>query len=281
MIDTYIMIAVHLRQMDLNLLVALDALVEEGSVTRAARRVGLTQSAMSRALGRLRAHLGDPLLIRAGARMVLTPRAEGLGPALRGALQELEAIVTRGPTFDPASTRRTFRVATADYGMAVVVPALLGRLAVLAPRRRSSPGLVWTRLFTERNVCLVRRNHTSVGRTLSLEAYCALPHVVVSPEGRGSVVDEALERRGLERRVALRVPSFLVAPLVVADSDMIATTASRVARRFAEALSLRILEPPIPLPEFALALGWHERVREDPAHAWFRRLVAAVARDLA
>jgi DNA-binding transcriptional LysR family regulator len=152
--------------------------------------------------------------------------------------------------------------------------------AVIAPRRKSSPGLVWTRLFGERNVCLVRKDHPAVGRTLSLEAYCALPHVVVSPEGRGSAVDEALRRRGLRRRVALRVPSFLFAPLVVAETDLVATTAARVARRFAEVLPLRVLEPPLPQPEFALALGWHERLRQDPAHAWFRRLVAEVAREL-
>jgi len=127
----------------------------------------------------------------------------------------------------------------------------------------------------------VRVGHPVAGRSLSLEAFCALPHVVVSPEGRGSAIDEALGRRGLRRRPALRVPSFLVAPWVVAGSDLVTTLPARLARRFAEVLSLRILEPPLPLPDFALALGWHERVREDPSHAWFRRVVAAVARTLA
>lgn len=296
--------------MDLNLLLALDALVAERSVTLAARRMRLTQPAMSRALGRLREHFGDPLLVRAGRGMVLTPRAEALGPPLRQALLGLEAVVAEQPDFDPRRSRRTFTVATADYGMAVLVPPLLGRLgmeapavdltvlpipadlggelesgridAVIAPKRPSAPGLVWSRLFAERNVCLVRDGHPRVGRTLSLERFCDLLHVFVSPEGRPvSVVDEALERRGLSRRIALRVGSFLVAPLVVAESDLIATTASRIAARFTGPLALRILAPPIDLPEFTLAIGWHERVRRDPGHAWFRALVASVARELA
>lgn len=297
----------HLRGLDLNLLLALDALLDERSVTRAATRAGVTQSGMSRSLGRLRALLKDPILVRAGGGMLLTPRAEELQPELREALRRLDAVMGREPAFDPSTARRAFRVATADYTMVVLVPALLARLereapgvelvagplpsplegellsgaldVAVAPPRPSSPGMVWTRLFADRNVCIAGRGPP--GKSLSLEAYCSLPHLVVSAQGRASRVDEVLERRGLRRRVALRVPSFLLAPLLVARSDLVATVPARVAQRVAGPLSLRVYELPLPLPEFTVALGWHERFREDPAHAWFRRTVVAAARESA
>ena len=128
----------------------------------------------------------------------------------------------------PGSRRRGRQGAKAELGAALESGALD---AVIAPSRPSSPGLVWTRLFSERNVCLVRAGHPVAGRSVSLEAFCALPNVVVSPEGRGSAIDEALGRRGLRRRPALRVPSFLVAPWVVAASDLVTTLPARLARR--------------------------------------------------
>ncbi len=296
---------VHLDRLDLNLLLALDTLLEERSVTRAARRVGLTQPAMSRALSRLRASLADDLLVRSGRALAPTPRALALGPRLHRALERLEAAVVAEPRFDPAAARRTFHLATADYGMAVVVPLLLERLAVEAPqvdivvhpqaegddealadgrldalvvpRRRSPPGFVWTELLTDDRVCLVRRDHPTVGKTLSLSQYCALGHVFVTPALQSSgIVDRALARRGLRRRVAVRVPSFLVAPLVVARSDLVATVAGRVARLFGDRFPVRALPAPVELPPVTVSLAWHERMRRDAGHVWFRRLVASL-----
>jgi DNA-binding transcriptional LysR family regulator len=300
----------HLSRLDLNLLLSLHVLLDERSVSRAAARVGLSQPAMSRALTRLRDHLGDPLLLRSGRGMTVTPRAEALAAPLRALLGDLEALLGRRPTFHPPSARRTFRLATADYGAAVLIPPLVRRLAreapgatvevhpapadlaealeagrldvVVIPRRAQARGLVWRRLFTERFVCAVRAGHPLVGRKgLTLDAYCELGHVVVTPSGRpGSAVDEALARHKRKRRVVLQVASFLVAPLVVASSDLIVTTPARIARQFAD-LRLALHPPPLSVPGFTVALGWHERFRGDPAHAWFRGVVAEVGHGLA
>jgi len=296
---------VHLRGMDLNLLIALDTLLEERSVTRAARRVGLTQPAMSRALGRLRIAFRDELLIRAGRGLTATPRALGLRLPLRRALEQLGAVVAEVPTFDPATARRTFTISTVDYGVAVVLPPLVAHLAVAAPqvdlavrhqdesvdedlaagridlvispRRPSPPGLVWTRLFFDEQVCLVRRGHPAVGRELSLEQFRALGHVFVTPTGQQTgVVDRSLHRRGLTRRVVLRVPTFLAAPLVVARTDLIATVAGRVARTFAGRFPIRAVPPPVELPRLEVCMAWHERMRHEPGHAWLRRTIVGL-----
>lgn len=310
MMLTMIMTRTHLSSLDLNLLLALDALLQERHVTRAASRMSLTQSAMSRALARLRATFDDPILVRSGRGMVLSPRAHALAAPLRRALDELDVIVGERPSFDPASAARTFQIATVDYAASLVLPALLARLAqeaprvnlaiqpipqdidaaleggtldlVVAPRRRSAPGLVWRRIYSEPFVTLVREGHPGVGKALTLHQFCSLPHIVVAPEGRpGSNVDDALTRRGLQRRVALRLPSFLTAPLLVAQSDLILTTTESLARRFAELLPLRVLVPPVPLAPCTLAIAWHEKQRADPAHAWLRHAIAEAAASLA
>lgn len=298
----------HLYSVDLRLLLALDALLEERSVTRAGRRLGLTQSATSRVLGRLRVTFGDALLVRTGRDLVPTPRAEALRQPLRDALLGLNAVVAEPPSFDPTTARRTFTLATTDYGAAIAVSPILGQLsrqapgvdlvvnpqddrwealstgaldAAIFPRRRSAPGVVWTNLFAEEFVCLVRRNHPSVRGVLSLKQFSELPHLFVSPTGAArGVVDQALARRGLSRRIALRIQSFLVAPLVVAESDLIALVPKRVAVQQAARLPLQLLPPPLELPGFSVALAWHERMRADPGHAWLRRLIVSVTRPL-
>lgn len=294
--------------MDLNLLLALHALVEEASVSRAAARVGVTQPAMSRSLARLRDHLGDALLVRTGRGMRRTPRASSIAAPLRQLLVELDAVVGARPSFDPASSRRTFDVATPDYGATVLLPPLLERLARLAPgvgvrihpvpddlgsaleagsvdvavvpRRAEAPGLVWSRLFSERFVCLARRGHPKIRQQLTLDVYCRLGHVVVAPTGRpGSPVDDLLTRRGRARRIACQVPNFLVAPLVVAGSDLVVTAPERISARFGD-LGLATYPPPIEVPGFTIHVGWHERFRAEPAHTWFRGLVTELGREL-
>lgn len=296
--------------MDLNLLRVLDVLLEDQSVTRAAARLGLTQPAVSRALGRLRAHFEDGLLARAGHRMVLTPRARALAQPLREALLGLDAAVRAGPSFAPDRCRRTFQIATIDYGVALLIPALMRRLtalaphaglavttqredfsaaleagtldAVVAPRRAASAGIVWRKLFSDRFVCVVRAGHPRVGRRLTLDRYCELSHLAVSPQGRGpSGADEALAKLGRRRLVALRAPSFLAAPLLVAQSDLVLTTPERIVRSFVESLRLRVLEPPLALPGLTVSLAWHERVRRDPEHTWFRERLTEAAREVA
>jgi DNA-binding transcriptional LysR family regulator len=310
MLFTCIMHARHMASVDLNLLLALDALLTERHVTRAAERVGITQPAMSRSLQRLRALFGDPLLVRTAQGMIPTPRAEALAAPLDRVLDEIAGWVRDKATFDPAQAVRRFRIASADYGEVVVLPPLLQRISVEAPgidvaivplpqdlgaalaageidlvlgppRKDTALAVVWTPLFQEGFVTVVRRDHPLVGERLTLQQFVSLPQISVSPEGRpGNVLDDALAERGLSRRVVLRVPNFLVPPLLLAESDLVLTTAERIARRFAALLPLRLLPTPLPLPRFTLAMGWHEHRRADAAHVWLRRLVSDVGAEL-
>lgn len=297
----------RIDRLDLNLLLALEALLAELHVSRAAVRVGITQSAMSRSLARLRDELGDPILVRTGHGMRPTERARAIAGPLARALSELDAALVGPAAFVPATSHRTFRIGTVDYGSAVVLPAVLARVAreapsvelviddgtkdvvplletgeldlVVMPRRASPAGMVWRHLLDERFVCVSRAAHPGISGRLTLATFCKLPHVVVTTSGRGSSsVDALLARRGLARHVALRIPSFLAAPLAVAGTDAIATTPQRIAHRFASALGLAVHRHPLPIPSFAISLGWHERSRSDPGHAWLREIIAAAAR---
>jgi DNA-binding transcriptional LysR family regulator len=302
----------HVRGIDLNLLVALDALLGEGSVTEAARRSGVTQSAMSHSLARLRALLGDPLLVRTQSGMAPTPRARALAQPLARALADLRSVVVSGADFDAATSRRAFALATADYAAYVLLPGVmehLGREAphvelvmrpmpaaialpleeerldlVITPYPEARASLVAQKLFTERFVCVVREGHPAVARSqrkLDLATFTALSHVQIAPRGtRGGAVDEHLARLGKTRRVALRVADFLVAPAVVAGSDLVLTLPERVARPLAGPFGLRVLEPPFAVPAFTMFQVWHERRRGDPAHAWLRGLLAQASKKL-
>ena len=293
---------------DLNQLRVLDALLTERSVTGAARRLGRTQPALSHALARLRETHQDPLLVRSGRGMALTPRAEALAPRLRLALRGLEDAVRAALPFDPASTRRSFRVATADYAELVLLPRLIPRLEREAPgvdlwlRRPMDDltgladsdtdvvvglaaasvlgaGVICRPLFSDRFVVIMRADHPLSQAPLTVEAYAAARHAFIAPRGGpGGVVDDALAKLGLSRRVALAIPHFLVAPYVVAGSDLVLTLAERVARAFASHLPLTIVEPPLPLPRFTISLMWHERHHADLGHAWLRSTLAEVAR---
>lgn len=293
------------RSVDLNLLAALDALLAERNVTRAARRLNLSQPALSAQLARLRHLFGDPLLLPAQRGMVPTQRALELQDPLRRALEELRAVVAVGSAFDPAAAEFTVSVAASDYVQyAILMPlsAALAReapglrfavrtldaaglaaqmergeidLAVMTPETAPEP-LRRRVLFDERYVAIVRRDHPRVGETLDLDTFCALDHVIVSPRGGGFVgpADAALAAHGRSRRVVLSVPGFLIVPEIVERSDMVALVPGRVARD--RAVRLRVLEPPVPVPGFSLAMVWHDRTTDHPAQKWLRaRLLAA------
>lgn len=305
-----IMQLAHIRSLDLNLLVALDALLAERHVTRAARRVGLTQSAMSHALGRLRAHLGDELFVRSPRGVLPTPRALALEAPLRAALVEMDRALAPEGAIDFAALDRTFVLGAADYAAVMLVPALLARVAAEAPRVnlrvRSAPQdtegelergaidvslalpiglgprLVSRHLFDDEFVCVVREGHPKVKSRLTLERFVELEHVQINVRGTpGGPVDSALAERGLSRRIACYVPHFLAAPLIVAESDLVLTMAARLAHKIAPRSGLRVLPTPLPVPGFAMHAIWHERVAKDPVHAWFRGLVADTARTVA
>jgi len=308
-----IMSSVHdaeLAGLDLNALVVLDALLDERHVTRAASRLGRTQSAVSHALAKLREAFGDPLLVRSASGLVLTARAEAIAPALRRALDGVKQAIRGEPRFDATTARRTFRIATVDYAELILLPRLAARLAIDAPGidlwvvpvpdGDLGPALaaadvdlalgVWSapawpagfyqrRLFDEDFRCVVRTGHPAAAQRLTLARFCELNHLLVAPRGTpGSRVDDRLAELGRTRRIAVRVPHFLIAPHVVAASDLVATIPSRLARLYAEAVGLELLAPPFEMTGFTIAMAWHERLHQDPGHRWLReRLVEAAA----
>jgi DNA-binding transcriptional LysR family regulator len=309
-----IMHAAHaeLAHVDLNLVLALDALLAERHVTRAASRLGITQSAASHALARLRDLLDDPILVR-GPRgtMIPTPRASALAPAVHRILVDLAAVLRGDAAFDPATARRTFHLGTSDYVELVLMPRLVERLGRTAPgidlflhtladhgdeslaagaldvvvgppRGAARPAGSYEKvLFDESFTCIVRAKHPLADAKLTLPRYCAASHVLVAPRGTpGSLVDDALAAVGRTRRIAVAVPHFLVVPHLVANSDLVATLATRVASTFADALGLVQLAPPLALPKFQIAVAWHERNHDDPPHRWLREQLIAVAAEL-
>ncbi len=300
----------QLSELDLNLLVAFDALLQEGSVTRAARVVGISQPAMSNALKRLRGALGDELLVRAGGRMVPTPRALELHGPIRASLATLHRALNHDASFDATTAKRAFRIASTDYAEMVLLPGLTEFISQRAPGvdltvrpmgselprtalsgggldialgvfRDVPAGHVQRALFRDRFVCVAREGHPALENGLDLDTYCELDHVLISASGRGpGVVDLFLEQQGRSRRVALRVPHFVVAPMVVARTDMVLTLASRLACKLAPMLGLQIMPPPLELPTFTIRQLWHERYRHDAGHRFLRALVAEVARGV-
>jgi DNA-binding transcriptional LysR family regulator len=297
-----------LESSDLSALATLDALLQESSVSRAARRLGLSTPAVSHALARLRERFDDPLLVRAGKSMVLTPRAEVLRPQVRDAIAVASRVFEASGEMEPSELERTFTLSTTDYVLSVFGRALDERVRREAPgvrlrflpnalddadrlRRGDSdlavgiygdlpPELKTRTLFTERLVCVVRKGHPTVKKRLTLREFVKLEHVQVAPRGRpGGYVDELLEARGLERRVARAVPFFHTALEMAATSDYVLTISERIAKATSAALGLVVHEPPLPLEPFALSMVWHPRFDGDQAHKWLRQQLVEVTAD--
>lgn len=292
----------ELGAVNLNLLPALSALLEERSVSAAARRAGVTQSAMSHSLARLRELLGDPLLVPSGRGMALTPHGARVAARLPSLLRELHDVVAPPEPFDPRTTERTFVIATFDYFEVTMLRPLLVRLAREAPRVRltierfgadtaarlrageidlalgpataASAGISRRTVHHEPFVVIARREHPRVGRRLGLARFVELDHLLVSLEGRAEgVVDRALRARGLSRRVALRVPHFASVPLLVASTDLVCTVARSIGEHAAEVHSVRVLAPPLELPRAEIVAYWPKRDDDDPASLWLRDVV--------
>lgn len=295
--------ALGLARINLNLMPALAALLRERNVSAAARRAGVSQSAMSHALAKLRGLLDDPLLVVAGRAMALTPRGEQLAAALPAALDQLAGVLAPPAAFDPATATHRFRVATFDYFELTTLPDLLAYLTRTAPGvhldierfDRSAiarlvdgdldlvlgagsmtmpPGLRRRVLAREPFAVIARPDHPRLAGRLTLERYVALDHLLIAVEGRGpGVVDRALARRGLSRRVAVRVPHFACAGLAVRHSDLVCTVARTVAHRAHELFGVRVHDAPLPLPSPSLVAWWPRQHDADPARRWFRAAV--------
>ena len=304
--------AVNLSRVDLNLLVHLDALLAERSVTRAAVRVGLGQSAMSHNLARLRDLFSDELLTRGPEGLRPTPRALALVEPVRIALAQIQVLVSRDEAFDPRTAERTFSVGLPDSMEILIVPSLLAYLREVAPgihlrlhnidsskllddldadRLDLAVGYgVFAQgqahhkrrlLFTETYLCMFNAERTGITASISLHDYLRLPHVLTSlrPGERG-VVDDALEKLGLRRTVVLTTPRFLAVPSLVARAPVVVTMHARLARFFAAELGLSLSLPPVELQDMAVSLLWHASYDHDPAHAWLRQMIVRLVAEL-
>ena len=299
------------RRLDLNLLLVLDALFDEQSVTGAARRLKLSQPTVSFSLAKLRQALGDELFIRGAGRMTPTPRALRLRDPVRRIIETVINEVLPGETFEPGQTRRTFTFCLSDVGEMVFLPALVERLRVLAPFASVASislrpeelnealeagrvdlalgyfpdlkaAIYQQGLFEHPFVCLARRDHPLIGDALTMETFLAVDHMVVSAEGRSQEIFERIMLdRGDRRRIALRTPHFMSAPLIVAKGDLITTVPAAVGLVWASRANLKMLPAPVEIPAIPLKQFWHKRFHDDARLSWLRALVAEmfVARD--
>jgi DNA-binding transcriptional LysR family regulator len=289
----------NMRNIDLNLLVTLEALLTERSVTRAARRLHLSQPSVSVQLRKLREFFADPLLTVIPGGMAPTARALSLLPDLRASLGDMRRLLSQKRSFDPGTARMTWHIGGSDYPEVVILMSLLERL------RRSAPGISLASgegsharmfkqldsgaidlalmaldstphhlhhqvLFEEQYVLVVRKGHPALKQRLTPRKLAQLEFVIMSPEGGGfrGVTDVELERLGYQRRVILSTQHFLFIPEVVARTDLAAMLPSRLAR--SRSNQLHTLAAPLPLPGFEMAMVWHERSHSDPAHEWLR-----------
>lgn len=300
----------NISNIDLNLLHALEALLEEGSVTRAAQSINLSQPAMSRALDRLRHVLKDPLLVRAGRGMILTPRAESLKQPVRNAMNGVRGVLTQDH-FEPATASIDFKIVGIDYITSLMMPLALERLYREAPHIHvdieniSEQSLQSFRegeidlaigvindgpylasayhqaLYDEHFVCIMRKDHIlSKTETLTLNAFAEASHALLSITGKGGgTIDRRLADFGLKREIALRLPHFLAVHSVIEKTDLIATIPKRLASLYsAKNIVMRELPDEIKGPAFTISQIWHERFHHDPANKWLRGIVKDVCR---
>jgi DNA-binding transcriptional LysR family regulator len=299
----------HLRQVDLNLLVSLDELLTERNVTRAAEKLSISQSALSTQLSRLRELFADPLLIPQARGMIPTQRALTLITPLKQFLTQAQALVSEQSHFDPATSTATVRIATTGALHFVLCVPLIKLLREQAPNLRlalyqldtkaiarqleqgevdlvlTTPQLLnpqWRarHLLHEEFVTVLRTHHPAIDRAHELETFCGLDHLLVSPSAgsfRG-VVDDILASIGRSRRVVLSVQNFLVVPYILEATDVIATLPTRLSRSFPN--SLRVIKPPIAIGGFEVHSAWHPRSHNDLAHQWIRQQLERVAEQL-
>lgn len=294
---------------DLNLLVAFDALMKERTVTRAAMQVGVSQPAMSAALARLRALTGDPLFLRSAYGLLPTSRARDLVEPIAQALGQIETILVKKPEFIPGKATFTFKLGLSEYPSFVLLPALMEALATAAPgvslnvhgftgrddaadlldagaidaaigvAPTGSDGHIRTRpLLHDEFVTIVARSHAAARRPMTMKSYLALQHILVSPEGQlYGLVDQALAQQGKQRKLALTLPQMFAVPAVVARTQMTATVMKRVALHAQDSHRLMLFAPPLALPEIVFNLMWHRRSDTHPAQAWLREFVVQQA----
>jgi DNA-binding transcriptional LysR family regulator len=296
----------NISGIDLNLLLAFEALMDERNVGRAAKRVGLSQPAFSNAIARLRARLGDPLFVRTAHGMIPTPRAERLAGPIRAALGQLRQTFEAPESFDPSVSAQRFRIGLSD-DVELRLAALLARamhsgelqmqtrrldglftvpeaelrngtldlaLGYFPDARHLAPGLVMEPLSEERNVVIARRGHAMARGKLTVERFTALDHAAVMYRNQlWGLIDNELAARGLRRRLRLGLPHCLSVLHAVASSDLVACIQESVVKSFGKGLNLVSYPEPFGLPPFVLRMVWHRQRDNDPSHVWLRALI--------
>jgi DNA-binding transcriptional LysR family regulator len=303
----------ELRSMDLNLLVALRALLDERHVSRAAEKAGLSQPGMSRALQRLRTMFQDPLLVKSEQGYELTPRAVAADSALSKVLSDIQYLVAP-PSFDPAAAKGDIRIVALDYELVVLLPKIVTRIRneapglnvwTIAPKmnaqegldfsplingdihliltafRKTHSGLYQQRLLDETNICITAAAHPDAHQSLTSARFMRRDHVwvnIIGPDpGR---INQTLAMHGLARSIKVSVPSFLLAAYTAATTEMMAILPYRVILPFLEKSLVATMKMPFDFPSYTVYQYWHERYNKDPQHVWFRKLVLDVARTL-
>jgi DNA-binding transcriptional LysR family regulator len=298
---------------DIGLLTAFDAVLHHGSFTRAARALDLTQPAVSHAIERLRAIFGDPLFVRTPHGMKPTPRALELAEPIRQILEIAKTRLAAGPVFDYGASDRTFTICASDIGILVLAPRILQRLRADAPGvklralqsgtfdleevleagdvdvavgafSRFGNRVFQQRLYDETYVSAVRHDHPAAAAGMSLKQYLAAEHIIVTAGGPGheyNILERALLKHNPKARIAAWLPSFLVAPMIVRDSDLVLTMPGQLALNLAPLLDLKLFPPALALPGFTICQYWHERFHHDPGLIWFRHLIAELFSNVA
>ena len=297
---------------DLNLLVAFNALMNERNVTRAAIQTGVSQPAMSAALSRLRVLLGDPLFQRSNAGLIPTPRARELASPVAAALQQIAQAMITQPVFQPETAQVTFKLGLQDYPTVVLLPTLMAALeqhfpgvslnvvsfndrnaavdlldagtidmAIGVPPTNRDARILTRPLLRDEFVTIVSSEHRATRESMDLHTYLELRHVLVSPEGQlHGLVDEMLAQQGKQRKLVLTVPHIFAVPAVIARTTMAATILNRVALHLQTSHQLTLFSPPLTLPEIGFDLIWHRRSNHAPAQVWFRDFIATQATTL-
>lgn len=301
-----------IRNVDLNLLLSLDALIAEKSVSRAAARQGVSQPAMSASLARLRDLFHDQLLVRSSHGMVPTPRALELAVPIRNVLDQIGTVLEVPKEFEPTGSRRTFRLQGTDYVEAVVLPLLIRKVACLAPGVKflyrppdplhlaydlehghldmgigyipdPSPRLRAQLVFRDRFVCIARRGHPEIEGSISLTQFAELGHIQVLPrdsEMYATPLDAALSKLNIVRHIEVWEPSFLNIVHLVSVSDLVTTVPERLTRLFDQMFPIQVVPPPVDLPAIEVRMFWAERMMLDAGHMWLRKVVMELGRSL-
>jgi DNA-binding transcriptional LysR family regulator len=300
------------RKIDLHLLRCLDVLLAEGSVTRAATRMDMSQPGMSNALARLREVFGDPLLVRTPKGMEPTERALEVRIAVREALDKIEGALTSQTGFDPGQARLSITIGTTDYASFVLMPSLLRKLEQEAPGltitiRPPNPAHIreWleegagelvigfvpdaagtlksSTLYRDPLVCIARKNHPDLKKTMDIDSYQNLRHVILGSSFTGlstleRTLDDILDAQGATRSAGVRIPSALLSPHIVASTDMIATLPTRFVDQFRDIVPLQVFDLPFRTSPLPVSMIWHERTHQSGAMTWLRQAIRNVAK---